>query len=195
MIDDGRAKRMESAFRLARAGNPDAFAVWMGMVEIPIRRSLSRFARAVEVEVVVQETFMRMWLLANDPERVLEGEMASLRFALGVARNVALEELRRCRQNRFADVDSLDNLPEGSLQPELPDPALGDAIRRCLEDLPSQPRKALTARLESGHLPDRDLARDVKMKLNTFLQNVVRARRLLAKCLERHGVRLAEILP
>ena len=38
--------------------------------------------------------------------------------------------------------------------------------------------------------PDRSLAERVGMKLNTFLQNVTRARRLLADCLRRRGVDL-----
>ena len=44
---------MEEAFRLAKAGDMEAFARWMGKVELPLRRSLRRFARAVDVEVVV----------------------------------------------------------------------------------------------------------------------------------------------
>ena len=57
-----------------------------------------RFARAVDVEGVVQETLMRMWLHARDRGRELEGENASLRFAVGVARNVARSEARRLRR-------------------------------------------------------------------------------------------------
>ena len=67
MTDEHRANPLEDAFQLARSGNPEAFAECMGMAEIPLRRSLRRFARAVDVEVVVQETLLRMWLLANDP--------------------------------------------------------------------------------------------------------------------------------
>ena len=35
----------------------------------------------------------------------------------------------------------------------------------------------------------------VGMKLNTFLQNVGRARKLLGECLERRGVRLSSVVP
>jgi len=188
------SEELEKAFLKASFGDPDAFAEWMGMVEYPLRRSLARFARAVDVEVVVQETFMRMWLIAADRNRILEGENASLRFALKVARNVALEEMRRGRLDRFVDLKELDQLPEGSLNPELPDPALREAIAECFDRLPRQPRKALAARIHEGHVPDRDLAQQARMKLNTFLQNIVRARKLLADCLERRGVRLGEIL-
>ncbi len=194
MSGEDCADRLEELFLVARSGEPDAFAEWMGMVEIPLRHSLRRFARAVDVEVVVQETLARMWLVVNDPHRVLEGEHASLKFALRVARNVALEEIRRCRHDRFVDLEDLQDLPGGSYDPEPCDPALGRAIAECIESLPAQPRRALTARLDGGGLPDRDLAHGLRMTLNTFLQNIVRARRSLAKCLEGRGVRLGEIL-
>ena len=194
MTDEHRVDRLEEAFRLARSGNPEAFAEWMGMAKIPLCRSLRRFARAVDVEVVVQETLLRMWLLANDPQWVLEENNASLKFAFRVARNVALEEIRRFRQDRFVNVDTLDSLPEGCVEPELPDPALGRAINDCIERLPKQPRRVLSARMRDGWLPDREIAGGLRMKVNTFLQNIVRARKLLADCLERRGVRLGEIL-
>ena len=40
-----------------------------------------------------------------------------------------------------------------------------------------------------------DLATDLDMKLNTFLQNIGRARRLMAECLLRHGVTREELTP
>ena len=122
MTDEDRADRLDESFLLARSGEPDAFAEWMGMVEIPLRRSLRRFARAVDVEVVVQETFVRMWLVANDPQRILEGRDASLKFAFRVARNVALEEIRRCRLDRFVDLGHAGR-PAGR-QLSIPNPAI-----------------------------------------------------------------------
>jgi DNA-directed RNA polymerase specialized sigma24 family protein len=64
-------------------------------------------------------------------------------------------------------------------------------IERCRERLPPQPRRALDARLlGAGGVPDRTLAERLGVRLNTFLQNVTRARRLLAECLRSHGVKL-----
>ncbi len=194
MADDRKPNPLDDAFRLARSGDMEAFARWMGMVEMPLRRSLRRFARAVDVEVVVQETLVRMWLVARDPDRTLTGPDASLRFAHRMARNVALEEVRRYRQERSVDLEELDKLPEGSFMPEPPDPALRRAIEDCIARLPGQPRIALTARTRARGEPDREIAERLRMKLNTFLQNVVRARRLLTDCLEKRGVRVAEIL-
>jgi DNA-directed RNA polymerase specialized sigma24 family protein len=186
--------RIDEAFRRARLGDREAFAAWMGLVEIPLRLSLQRYARAVDTEVVVQETLVRMWLFALDPNRELEGDHASLKFAHRVARNVALEEMRRYRWDNLVELETLDGLPEGQVGPNLPDPALARTIEDCLDRLPAQPRNALTARLRDGSQPDRELAARLRMKGNTFLQNIVRARRLLRSCLEGRGVHIAEIL-
>src|SRR5437867_7098036 len=78
----------EDPFLRSRAGNDDAFAERMRVVEIPLLASLRRFARAVDVEAVLQETFLRMWLVDTDPSRVLERPSVSSRFVHGVARNV-----------------------------------------------------------------------------------------------------------
>lgn len=194
MDSSNRGDPVEEAFRRARLGDRNAFAAWMSKVEIPLRRSFSRWARAVDVEVVIQETFLRMWLLACDPQRPLEGSHASLKYAFGVARNVALEEIRRYRQDRFVDLSALESLPEGRCEADPPDPALARAIAECMDRLPAKPRSAMWARVRGACLPDRELAKGLKMKVNTFLQNIVRARRLLRRCLEQRGVRLGEIL-
>ena len=193
MPTSSSVNRVDEAFRSVASGDRDAFAEWMGLVEIPLRRSLARFARAVDVEVIVQETLLRMWVFAQEPQRTLEGENASLRFACRVARLVAFEETRRQRRAVAVDIEALERLPECVFQPEPPDPALARAIRECLARLPEKPRKAIEARVAEGYRPDRDLAQMLAMKLNTFIQNIVRGRTFLAECLERRGVSLREV--
>ena len=85
----------------------------------------------------------------------------------------------------------LEQDPAAQVQPDgPPDPALRKAIEFCLKKLPRKPREAMLARLKG--LDDRTLATELDMRVNTFLQNIVRARRLLRKCLEGKGVRLEE---
>jgi len=194
MADERGPDLLDEMFRLARAGDTDAFARWMGLVEMPLRRSLRRFARTIDVEAAVQEALVRMWLVARDSNRTLTGPGASLKFAYRTARNVALEEARRCDRGRFVDLEELEELPEGSIMPEPPDPALRKAIQDCIRRMPAKPRSALTARAGAGGEPDREIAERLRMKPNTFFQNIVRARRLLSDCLAKRGVRLAEIL-
>ncbi len=188
---------LDARFAAACEGDAPAFADWMAWVERPIQDSLRRFARVVDLEVVMQETFLRMWVIARDRGRTLEGPNASLRFAIRVARNVALEEVRRARLGTELSFEGLSDPPEPAVHDAPPsDPALLRIITACLEGLPRRPREAILARLDTGFLlPDRELASRLAMSLNTFLQNVVRARALLARCLEGRGVALEEHLP
>jgi DNA-directed RNA polymerase specialized sigma24 family protein len=172
-----------------------AFGDWMGRVERPIRLALFPWARIVDAECIVQETLMRMWVRANDAESPpLEGENASLRFAIGVAKNLARNESRKRARE---DVREPGDVPELAVEPDpAPDPALRRAIRECMEKLASRPAEALRARLERGHVQaDREIAAALRMGLNAFLQNITRARRQMAACLEGRGVPPAEIAP
>jgi DNA-directed RNA polymerase specialized sigma24 family protein len=186
------ASEIDMLFALVRRGDQAAFGRWMGRVERPIRMSLARFACAVDVEAIVQETLLRMWVLATRHLRDLEGENASLRFAIGLARNLARSEARRMGRVRFLPPEDLPEVAEEP--PPVPDPGLAAAIRDCVGRLTGKLRVVLQARIERGALqPDRDLANQLNMKLNTFLQNVVRARQQMRKCLEGKGVPLGEI--
>jgi len=185
---------IDERFTAARTGGLAEFEQWMGRVKRPIRISLQPYARSVDVEGVVQETLTRMWILLRDPEgRVLTGENASLRFAIVLARNLARNEARR---NRREDYLPPEDLPEVPVEPApAADPALRRAIQACLDQVPKRPLEALRARLELGALMgDRAAAESVAMTLNTFLQNVVRARQQLLQCLKGKGVPAAELV-
>jgi RNA polymerase sigma-70 factor (ECF subfamily) len=119
---------------------------------------------------------------------------ALLRLGVRIARNLAVSEIRR-QKIRPAVLD--DTPPEGLVpaeQPRAPDPLLRRIIALCRERLPARPAQALMLRLQEHGRPDRDLAAAAGMKLNTFLQNVTRARKLLADCLARNGVDLTREL-
>src|SRR5262249_34077866 len=105
-------------------------------------------------------------------------------------------ELRRNRvdavdpeflERALADADRLSAGPDrGS------DPMLRRAIEECRRLLPRKPAAAIEARIDSGGgEPDAVLAERVRMRRNTCLQNITRARRLLADCLRRRGIDLA----
>lgn len=189
----GQATEIDQLFTLVRMGGGTiVFREWMGRVERPIRASLARFARAVDVEAIMQETLLRMWLLASEGERELEGADASLRFAIGMARNLARNEARRMGRVRYLPPEDLPEVAQDP--PPAPDPGLGAAIRDCLARLTPKLREVLQARIARGSFePDRDLANGLRMKLNTFLQNVVRARGAMRSCLEKKGVHAWEI--
>jgi DNA-directed RNA polymerase specialized sigma24 family protein len=178
----------DQAFQRTREGNSRAFADWVRLAEIPLRRSLRRYARLVDVEAVTQEGFLRMWVLA--PTLELQGENASLRYAQVLMSNLARGEARRLAREAPLDRDAMEALPDAQVEPDAaPDPFLRRIVLGCLERLPSRPRAAILARIHDGGLrPDRALAQALNMKTNTLLQNIVRARKLLSKCLQAKGV-------
>ncbi|MEZ4441614.1 MAG: sigma-70 family RNA polymerase sigma factor [Polyangiaceae bacterium] len=168
------------------SGDPAAFGRWVAGSELRIRASLERYSTQVDTEAVLQETLLRIWQVA--PRFRPDGKPdALLRFAIRVGRNLAVSEVRR-RREVATEVED----PGEPVAPLEPDPMLRDTLVRCREELPKKPRLALEARLTGGS--DRELAAQVAMQPNTFLQNVTRARKLLVACLERHGVALAAVM-
>jgi DNA-directed RNA polymerase specialized sigma24 family protein len=186
------ATEIDALFARVQHGDPMAFRMWMGRVERPIRFSLRHFARAVDVEAIMQETLLRMWLIATRHLRDLEGVDASLRFAIGMARNLARSEARRMGRERHLPPEAMPEVPQEP--PPTPDPGLAAAIRDCMGRLSAKLRLVLETRIVLGpSQPDREIADTLEMKLNTFLQNIVRSRQQMRKCLQGKGVPLAEI--
>lgn len=181
----------EVFLRVVAAGDPHAFGQWIARVERPLRESLRSFASRVDIEAIVQETLLRTWQIA--PRIEPDGKPNALfRVALRIARNLAIDEVRRARTQSMGD-DDMDASLAFATQADEPDPLLRQVIHDCREKLPAQPARALDARIHSaGAEPDATLAMKLGMKLNTFLQNFTRARKLLADCLRAHGVELAQ---
>jgi DNA-directed RNA polymerase specialized sigma24 family protein len=173
-----------------QAGDAQAFGDWMASAERPVRLTLGRFCEQVDVEAVLQEALLRVWQVA--PRFVPDGQPHPLlRFAVRTARNCALSELRRTRPAVALEALLVEAPEDQAVSPDPPDPFLRASILRCRERLPGQPAAALGARLEAGGgEPDLALAERLGMRLNTFLQNVTRARKLLRDCLTRAGVSL-----
>lgn len=170
------------------AGDADAFARWLVAAELPLRRALRRFAAVVDTEAVLQESLLRVWQVA--PRCRPDGRPHGLlRMAMRITQNLAISEARR---HRLAPVPVGDALPDPVVEPaRAPDDAVRAAVASCLGKLPPQPATAITLRLaDGGCTDDRELARGANMTTNTFLQNVTRARKLLAECLRRAGIDL-----
>jgi len=175
------------------ASDAHAFGRWVAAAEPELRVSLRSFAAVADCEAVLQEALLRVWQAA--PRVEPDGRPnALLRFAVRVARNLALSEARRFRtaaldEGAFERV--LDDVAAGEAS-EGPDPLLRRAIEACRDELPEKPAAALAQRMGAGGAePDELLAERLGMRLNTFLQNFTRARKLLAACLEGRGVALA----
>lgn len=162
-------------------GDATAFGRWLAGAEPRVRGSLASFATVVDVEAVLQEALVRVWQVA--PRFVPDGKPDGLiRFAVRIARNLAIDEVRRTKARQVEPID---------VEPEVvePDPMLRQVIADCHDKLPPKPKQVLDARLEAaGGVDDSVLASNLDMRLNTFLQNFTRARQLLADCLGKAGI-------
>ena len=164
-------------------GDRRAFAAWVAGAEMSLRASLRRYATLVDAEAVLQETLLRVWQLASrvQPDGAPN---ALLRLAMRIARNLAIDEVRRRGRPLPDHLHDEPTFAEPSS-----DPWLRKLVIECREKLGHKPALALDARIGSaGAEPDTVLAARLNMRLNTFLQNVTRARRQLADCLRRKGV-------
>jgi len=178
----------DTEWGLIALGDSEAFARWLARAESPLRRSLRRFAAVADTEAVLQEALLRLWQVA--PRHGPDGRAHGLlRLAVRIAENLAISEARR---HRLAPIPHGDDLPEAEVHPAaLPDEAVRRAVALCRAKLPSQPAAAITLRLDDAGLrSDHQLAAALGMRTNTFLQNVTRARRLLAECLRAAGIDL-----
>jgi DNA-directed RNA polymerase specialized sigma24 family protein len=176
-------------------GDADAFARWLAGAEHELRLALRSVAALVDSEAVLQEALLRVWNVA--PRFRRDGKPNGLlRLGVTVARNLAMSELRRLRPEvsaeDFAVRIRLERETPG--EPVVPDPLLRRILALCQQKLPNKPAQALLARLESaGGEDDETLAERLGMRLNTFLQNFTRARKLLGECLAKNGVRVEEL--
>lgn len=167
----------------------DAFAEWMAGAEPRIRASLHSFAAQVDTEAVLQECLLTVWQIA--PRFTPDGRPeALLRFAIRTARNMAIAELRRHRPASITPEILSHVMSEPDIPAPIPDEGLRRIIALCFEALPAKPHRAMTARLAGGGRRDEVMAASVKMTVNTFLQNIRRARLALAECLRRHGIEI-----
>jgi DNA-directed RNA polymerase specialized sigma24 family protein len=172
-------------------GDTRAFGRWMAGAEGTIRDTLRSFATVIDVEAILQEALLRVWQVA--PRFVADGRPNGLlRLGIRIARNLAISEVRRTKSRPVPEEDLERALRmEEQIGGELsaPDPLLRDVLERCRDRLPEKPRLALDVRLGwEGARDDDALAAQVGMRVNTFLQNFTRARRMLAECLKKAGV-------
>lgn len=171
------------------SGDTAAFGRWLAAAEPRLRDSLRPFAARADTEAILQEAILRVWQVA--PRHTPDGSANSLfRLAIRIARNLAVDEVRRARKAPVPeeDIDSA-AAAAGSASFAGPDPFLRQAIEECRDRLPAKPAEVLATRIQHGGAePDQTLAERLGMRLNTFLQNFTRARKLLAECLEKKHI-------
>jgi DNA-directed RNA polymerase specialized sigma24 family protein len=170
----------------------DAFKRWLERTHIHLRLSLRSFATAVDVEVVVQETAIRVWERASTI--VPDGSPAFLtRWAATVARNNARNAVKRAQ--REVPLHQAADRPETQIGRAGVDPFLRTRLHGCRERLPDALRRVIDMILaDGGQRSARECATAGRMSYDAFRQNLARGRRALENCLREHGIEIREYL-
>lgn len=175
--------------RLIVERDGEALARWLARCEDGMRRSLRKFAQTVDIEVILQETALRVWQAA--PQVTPDGRPAFLlRWATRVARNLAVDSLRHSGVvTPPIDVEDLEAPPAPPA-----DHLLRQRISVCFAKLTPKLKKAINARMQDGgEAPDRELAQIAGMTFDAFRQNVARARAALELCLSGFGINVRNV--
>jgi RNA polymerase sigma-70 factor (ECF subfamily) len=177
----------------ARRGDVESFSRVVLLRQGYVRAFLGRFTGHPDVvDDLAQETFLRAFMNLE----TFDGRAPFLAWVAGIARNLALEHLRKefrrlARQNaRLADAmaawraqgsDSEATTPEGHER-------YVRAVQGCLGHLPPKSADVVTRHYFSGE-PAASLAQRLKTSVNAVHQLLFRVRQALRRCVEK---RLAE---
>ena len=171
----------------------DVFKRWLERCQIHLRLSLRSFAAVVDVEVVVQETAIRVWERASTI--VPDGRPAFLaRWAVTVARNKARNEIKRAEHE--VPLEEPPDRPDTQIVRAGIDPFLRARLHACRERLPAALRRVIDVILaDGGERSARECATASRMSYDAFRQNLARGRRALEACLREYGIEVRKYLP
>lgn len=144
-----------------------------------VRSYVGRFVPRDDAEDVVQQTFFELWRARGrlDPTRPVAA------FVLGIARNRAIDHLRR-RKNVVVDVEQLRELVGDDGDRLVERVAWASEVRRGLGELSADQRQALEMAY-FGDLTQREIAERLGVPLGTVKARMARGMRQLAEKIER----------
>lgn len=145
--------------------------------------ALYRFLRArlgdpFEASDVMQETFLEIWRAASR----FEGRSAARTWMFGIARNKAIDRMRRGFREVVSEPD--DRVPDQAPDPEAVAVAASDAarVRECVERLSDAHRSAVHLAFWR-ELPYPEIAEIEGVPVGTIKTRILHAKRLLMHCL------------
>lgn len=162
------------ALRRLREGDTSALSALLQVYEQPLLAFLNRFCGCEHTaRDLCQDTFLK--LIRKPPRRPTNGSLKPWLFR--VARNLAIDALRR--QSRIATGD-IDNLPDAGVAH---DPTIRSEVSQHLRQLPEKLRSVVTLRIY-GDLTFNEIAQQLRIPLGTALWRMRRALELLRQAME-----------
>ena len=144
---------------------------------------LSRIPDPYEATDVLQETMLDVWRQATK----FEGRSSAQTWILAIARNKAIDRLRR--QNRSPQVEVNDTIEDEAPNPHAVLEALDESahLRECIADLQESQRVAIHLAFFED-LSYGEIAEIERCPEGTIKTRIYHAKRLLLRCLGKKGV-------
>jgi len=163
-------------------GNRQAFETLYRAVSARLHGVALRFmGRQDLAEEVLQESFVRIWYNASRYEAHLS---APLTWMINITRNLAIDQLRKHREQPLSDGQQEAMADESPSAHELLDSEReASALNRCLESLDGMQRQSITVAYFQG-LSCSELAEHLAAPLGSVKSWIRRGMERLRRCLE-----------
>lgn len=177
IIDDGK---LQSQLEAAGRGDRAAFRALYEACAPKLFGLVLRIVRNRQVaEDVLQETFVKIWQNAVRFERQSGKPMA---WMATIARNAAIDRIRSEKMDQSSSGDEA--VLERLAAPDAGDPAMREALRRCLDELEENARDCVVLAYCSGYSRE-ELGARFGRPVGTIKTLLFRSMKLLKACLER----------
>ncbi|MXO89400.1 sigma-70 family RNA polymerase sigma factor [Pontixanthobacter aquaemixtae] len=177
-----RQQALANAMTEMAVGKRQALDTVYELTSAKLFATIIRIARDRErAEDILQDSYVKIWRRADSFDPAKGSPIAWL---CTIARNTALNEVRRTgRSNEISD-DAIDQIPDDTKQAEdwLCDSQEAEALHRCLKGLQADHRKSILLAFFDG-LSHSELAEKVDVPLGTLKSWIRRGLKGLKRCL------------
>ncbi|MEQ5817179.1 sigma-70 family RNA polymerase sigma factor [Marinobacter sp. NFXS11] len=131
---------------------------------------------------VIQDSYLKIWQKAGQFQ---DGKSSPITWLVSIARNSAIDELRKHPTGRTTNSDELDEMPgrQTSVQEQLEDQRAANQLNHCIDQLEKDRQDMVRLAYLNGWSRE-DLASQFEQPVNTVKTWLHRALKQLKRCLE-----------
>ena len=131
---------------------------------------------------VIQDTYLKIWQRA---ELYQDGKSSPITWLVSIARNSAIDELRKHPAGRTTNSDELDEMPgrQSTAQEQLEDQRAANKLNHCIDQLEKDRQDMVRLAYLNGWSRE-DLASQFEQPVNTVKTWLHRALKQIKRCLE-----------
>ena len=173
----------ESLMLRVKRGDKEAFALLYQATAPKLLGTVLRILRDRGwADDVIQDSYLKIWQKA---EQFQDGKSSPITWLVSIARNGAIDELRKHPAGRTTNSDELDEMPgrQTSAQEQLEDQRAANQLNHCIDQLEKDRQDMVRLAYLNGWSRE-DLASQFEQPVNTVKTWLHRALKQLKRCLE-----------